>query len=390
VNIQALFDRYKTDADACYNPAFFAGEKVLRYAEKAKLKEEHIQMLLRFLAYADDSLLRFIWQYYYLLFRSEADFRLCIDVVDAFPKTAASEETFPGCVASLIYLLAVENLEKWLADKDVNKEEILESYFFRYRDLADLNMLSHNTYALCRLSYFLYGYAKPVILRAGRLDFHYRKYMNYCEMYEDAAGNRIFAALPNYTYNQFGLQEPDGFRPLYQKDGDILTAHLFGEKGRLNIHPQQIDLKKYKPILLPGDNVVAIHIPEGGRMYVEDVKASIRKAHDLFTKYMPPYKAIVCYTWFIDPALRDDVIRDGSNMAAFADLFDIICGNDNGNHSIYEHVFKVKRQPLEDLKPCNAFQQRIVDRALRGEKIYWSYGLLKKEYCDALLQGRDF
>jgi len=385
-----LFDRYKAEADACYDPAFFAREKVQRYADRAGLTEENRQMLLQFLAYADDSLLQFIWQYYYLLFCSEADFRICISAVEEIPMPAASEEKFPGCIAALVYLLAVDNLEKWLADKAVDREEILESYFFRYREIAFLNTLSHNTHGFCRLAYFMYGYTKPAILRAGRLDFHYTDYKNYCEMYEDAAGNRIFPALPNYTYNQYGLQEPDGFRPSYHREGNILTAHLFGEKGRLSLQPQQIDLTGYTPVLLPGDSVLTIHIPEGGRMYVEDVKASIRKAHALFTKYMPPFKKIVCQTWFLDPALRDDVIRDGSNMAAFADLFDIISATDNYNHSIYEHIFKVKRQPLEDLKPCNAFQQRILDRALRGERIYWSYGVLKKEYCDALLQNRDF
>ena len=390
MNILELFDLYKAEADACYDPAFFAENKVLRYAERAGLTEDNKQMLLRFLAYADEALLRFIWQYYYLLFCTKEDFRLCLGVVEMIPTISPSEEKYPGCISALLYLLAVDNLEKWLAGKDINKAEIIESYFFRYREISFLNMLSHNTYGFCRLSYFMYGYAKPSILRANRLDFHYTEYKNYCEMYEDTAGNRIFAALPNYTYNQNGLQAPNGFVPSYKKEGDILTAHLFGEKGRLDIHPQQIDLTKYKPVLLPGDHVATIHIPGGGRMYIEDVKASIRKAYDLFAKYMPPCKTIVCQTWFLDPALRDSVILEGSNMAAFADLFDIICGTDNDNHSIYEHIFKVKRQPLEDLKPRNAFQQRIVDRALRGEKIYWSYGVLKKEYCDALLQGRDF
>ena len=65
-------------------------------------------------------------------------------------------------------------------------------------------------------------------------------------------------------------------------------------------------------------------------------------------------------------------------MAAFADIFDVISGPDNKNHSIFEHIFNVKKQPLENLVPTNDFQKRILARALRGERIYWGYGVLKK------------
>jgi len=390
MDIKELFQQVKKEADACFDPAFFAEDRIRHYAARAKLAEDHVYLLLAFLDFVDDALLYFIWQYYYLLFCSEADFSESIGVVEDIPLPDSSEEKFPGCICSLVYLLAVDNLEKWTDGKDVNKTEIIESYFFRYREFAELNTLTHNTFGLCRLAYFMYGYAKPAILRIGRLDFQYTTYRNYCEMYEDTEGNRFFAALPNYTYNQFGLQEPDGFLPVYRKEGSILTAHFFGEKGRLDNLPQKIDLTQLQTVLKPGDHVITIHIPAEGRMMPEDVKESIRKAYVLFGKYMPVCKAIVCQTWFLDPALRGEIIRDGSNMAAFADLFDIICGTDSRNFSIYEHIFKVKPQPLEDLKPANAFQQRIVERALRGERIYWSYGVLKKEFCDALRQNRVF
>jgi hypothetical protein len=208
-------------------------------------------------------------------------------------------------------------------------------------------------------------------------------------MYEDDAGNRIFAALPNYTYNQRGLQEENGYVPAYQKEGSILTAHLFNEKGRLQPISQRIDTENLRLMLQPGDKIITIHIPGGGKLYPDEVMASIRAADKLFSRYFQPFKAIVCETWFIDPALRDDVVKDGSNIAAFADLFDIICGTDNNNHSIFEHIFKVKRQPLENLEPQNEFQRRMVERAIAGEKLYWSYGVLKKKYCNELLKERE-
>ena len=377
--MEELFERYKSAAEECYDPGFFSRDRILRYAGRMGINDDHLALLLSFRDFLDEAMLRHLWRIYHLLFLSGEDFSFDLGETERIPRPAAAEEKFPGCANSLIYLMAVDNLEKWLADKDLNRDEIIDSYFFRYREMGQLNTLSHDTYGICRLSYFMYGYAKPAILRVGRLDFQVNTYKNYCEMYEDKAGNRIFAALPNYTYNQSGLQESGGFTPVYEKNGDILTAHLFGEKGRLSPDPRKIDLSDLSLVLKPGDGVVSIHIPGGRKLYIDEVRESIREAYKIFKMYFPPFKTIVCQTWFIDPGLRGKIVRDGSNMAAFADLFDVISATENCNHSIFEHVFVTKKQPLEDLKPRNDFQRRLVERAMRGEKIYWSYGVLKKE-----------
>lgn len=146
-----------------------------------------------------------------------------------------------------------------------------------------------------------------------------------------------------------------------------------------------MSLENLELVLKPGDRVLTIHIPEDGPMLYDDVMKSLADAERIFTQYFPTHKAIVCNTWFLDPALRrDGVIKDQSNMARFADLFDVISGTDNCNNSIFEHVFKVKRQPLEDLVPTNGFTERLVNRAIRGEKLYWGYGVLKRTTNDAI------
>jgi len=388
MTIHELFHSYRDSADACFDPQFFSKERILRYAERARIAPDHTQMIAEFLNAADTALLRFMWQFYYFQFCTEEDFSLNPGIIDTIDMPSEAEAKFPGCLRAIVYLLAVDNLERWLDGKPLRRTEIIEGYFNRYRNMAELNRVSHNTPGFCRLTYFLYMYAKPAILRVGRLNFQYTKYKNYCEMYENAAGDRIFAALPNYTYNAHGLQEKDGFTPFYQSSDGILTAHIFDKDGKLSAEPQSYKLADLQLMLKPDDRVLTIHIPEGGPLLREDVLSSMREAEEIFTAYFPPHKAIVCQTWFLDPALRGEVIRDGSNMAAFADLFDIISGTDNDNHSIYEHIFKVKRQPLEALIPTNDFTRRILERAMRGEKLYWGYGVLKKSISDEFKQKR--
>ena len=147
------------------------------------------------------------------------------------------------------------------------------------------------------------------------------------------------------------------------------------------MNKEEFDLTEYRLLYKSGDTVVTIHIPEsGGKLTKETVRETFKLADDFLRKYIPEFKTYVCQTWFIDPALRGEVIRDGSNMADFADIFDVICGPDNNNHSVFEHVFKTTRRPLDDLKPENSFQERVLERAKRGEKIYWSFGVLKNDY----------
>ena len=384
-NINERFAQYREAADACFDPRFFSRERILEYAARAETDAEHTALLLRFLDTADDALLRFMWQFYYFQFHTPEDFSRNPAVMEQVAMPSAAEASFPGCIRAVVYLLAVDNLEKWLDEHPtVGRDENVRGYFARYRNMVALNRISHGTSGFCRLSYFLYASAKPYLLRVGRLNYQYVAVRDYCEMYEDKAGGRVFAALPNYTYNARGLQEPGGSLPIYRKEGDTLTAQLFRKDGTLSPDLTELSLENWSPVLKPGDMVATIHIPEGGPLLREDVLASLRGAKKIFSTYFPQYKAIVCQTWFLDPALRGGVILEGSNMAAFADLFDVISGADNNNHSIFEHVFKVKRQPLENLVPTNAFTKRLLDRALRGEKLYWGFGVLKKDVAGRL------
>ena len=382
MGILEYFENCKADAMRTFDPQFVSRETVIANARAAGLSEENLDFLNGYFDYADDELLRFIWHYYYLLFETEADFFRDIWELDKIEVPKEAEEKFLGGTKAVIFLLAAENLKKWGRGKDIDEAALVESYYERYRYMISLNYMSHETYGLARLSPFLYGHAKPFILRVGRLSYQLLGFRDYGELYEDKDGNRIFAALPNYTYGEDGFQANEGFVPFYEKDENFLTAHVFEfeNQGRISLEPRKIDLSVYEKKLEPGDRVITVHIPEGGKLENDIVIESIKEAQGVFRKYFSPIKAVVCQTWFISPGLRGEIIKDGSNMAAFADLFECISGTDNENHSIFEHIFKVKKQPLENLVPKNDFQRRVLDRALRGEKIYWGFGILKHDY----------
>ncbi len=377
--IHELFEKYKDAATASFSENFFSIENIARYAKFAKLDEENIRFLSDFLQFAKEDLKRFMWQFYYMLFESGEDFSDDIWQLDKISLPEEAEKKFPGAIKACIYLPAADHLRAWAKNTEFDPDELVESYYGRYRKFVERNRYSHNTFGLCRLSSFLYAYAAPHTLPVGLLTFQRRPHEPFCELYENDRGERLFVAVPFCRYNEAGYQAEEGYLPVHEIKGDTLIANTFGEKGKLNLTPETISLKEYKKILSPGDFIVTIHIPGERPLHKDEVKQSIEDAKRLCGKYLPPFKAIVCTTWFIDPNLRGEIIKDGSNMAYFADLFDVVCARDNKNASIFEHVFETVAQPLENLVPENDFQKRIVDRALRGEKIYWTFGVLKND-----------
>lgn len=373
-----IFESCKQKADETFNADLWSEQNILQYAKRAELEQENIQFLTDFIQFADENVKRFMWQYYYMMFLSDANFWDDIWQLERIPLPEQAEAKFPGAIRACVYLVAADHLRNWAKNTEFDPEELVTSYYKRYKNAVYRNKYSHNTYGLCRLSSFSYAYAYPHILPVGLFTFQRRPHDKFCEVYENKKGERLFVAVPFYKYNEKGFHAEEGYTPVYEINGDILTANTFEtEKGALNLTPENIDLKEYTKILSPGEPILTIHIPGEKPLDKEEVIKSIQDAKRLCAKYFPPYKAVVCTTWFIDPNLRGEVIKEGSNMAFFADLFDKVCGRDNKNASIFEHVFETTEQPLENLVPKNNFQQRLVDRALRGEKIHWTFGILK-------------
>lgn len=373
-----LYEKYEEKALETYDQRKFSVDNMERLAVEAELCEENIKYILEFIKYASDDIKKFMWLYYFILFKTDENFLDGISQVDAWMIPAECEDKYPGMMKACIYLAAADNLREWVIKHNLS-ESIFLNYYDRYRYFVSLNMVSHNTYGLCRASYFLYGYAKPTILGIGRLNFEIKKYFDYCEVYENQNKERFFAALPTRKYGSDGHISEDGEVPYYSINSNELTAHTFDNMGLLSKEPVTINLNEFKKVLSPGDLVATIHIPSKGKLDIDLVKQSIRDAEIIIKNHLIDIKAFVSRTWFIDPGLRD-VIKEGSNMRAFADLFDVICTEDNQNHSLFEHIFVTKKTDLNNLVPKNDFQRKMLARAMNGEKIYWSYGLLKKEF----------
>ena len=379
--------KYEKAAEAAYPENAYRFEKsyVAQKCEEAELCEEHRKLILDFMDFAvqDEDILRFMWLYFYFQFETDECFmdHLWGDGLDGVPVPEVCDRVSPGVLKSVVYLIASDHLSEFLKKQNL-PESYMTSYYEAYKKHAQNNIISHNTYGLCRYAPFMYTYAYPFILRIGRLTYQVLSFKDYCEVYEDEEGKRTILALPNYTYNEQGYQDvTSSFRPVYKKNGDMVLAHTFDEKGLLSEKALEYDLKKLTKVYSPGDKVITIHIPGDGKLSPELVEQSLKDAEVILGKCFAKYhwKGFVCQTWFLDTQLRE-VLPPESNMLKFQDRFDLVMAGDNRNHSLFEHIFRVKPTDLSNLVPKNCFQEVMLQRAVEGKKMYWGFGILKRDH----------
>ena len=372
-----LFKKHEQAARESFPTDFVNKDNILKLAKEADIPFDNYKYLDDFLSFADQELMHFIWLLYYVQYESEEDFMLRYHSIDSWPMPLAAEEKFPGGVGAAVCLLAVQNLKKWVSEKNLG-EDIIDGYYTRYRYFLELNGGNPGVKGMCRLKGFLYAYTKPFFFRLGRLAFEVTKLEKQVECYLNENGSRVYVASADGRFNSDGeLDWKEGKPAVYEKNGNVLKVQKFNDIGRLESKITELDLTKHTLFLSKEDYVVSVHIPEGGRLDEKSVADSFDYAKKIIGQYFPYCKAFVCHTWFIDPILVDEIVKKGGNMEKFADLFDKVSVIDSYNGPIFELIFKTYPRPLEELAPENEFQNKVLERAKRGEKMYWCYGVMK-------------
>ena len=112
----------------------------------------------------------------------------------------------------------------------------------------------------------------------------------------------------------------DWFAPFFEKKMFAL--------GRLQYHhhPLYVDSYTCGELTLKREDIVyQCHIPSSGRLLVEDVMDSLDKAYRFYKKELKgSLMPVCCASWLLFPDYQGRVFAEGSNVAKFAAMFDII------------------------------------------------------------------
>ena len=158
----------------------------------------------------------------------------------------------------------------------------------------------------------------------------------------------------------------DGIRISQMLWGTYFINGLLLENGRLQFEPTN-------------NSKIKIHIPEGKKLIIDDVKESLKNSKILLKKYYnienPQY---VCESWLLSKEIAD-MLDEKSNIIKFQNLFDIKPSK-NGIDDILNFVFKLKKcENYDELSENTSLQKCIKEFLKNGGIIYEGYGKLKNE-----------
>lgn len=104
--------------------------------------------------------------------------------------------------------------------------------------------------------------------------------------------------------------------------------------GRLEFEPCAYKWETPYRGIQKGDPVMNMHIPSTGPMKIEDVLDSFKMAYQFFgyTEPMP----VMAASWLLYPPICEEVMKPGSNLKNFYDLFDVVEQyEDPSNHNFW-------------------------------------------------------
>jgi len=230
------------------------------------------------------------------------------------------------------------------------------------------------------------GYLTPWKYILGRLTFDMDYFAGPYAIYRNREDNSLtLMAVPNHYYQKNGRRQPkdfagEAFEPTLEITETGIRGYAFGEDGNLDFNPVTLDAGKYECVLKPGDTSMSVHVPELGKLLPELVDDAFARAEEFFARYYPEwqYPAYVCSSWLLDKDLAQ-LLPQESNIMRFQSRFRIAMSLVHTS-SLYWYVFGMQKSvPLTELKPQNAFQQKMLDFVKAGNILYSGNGFILRK-----------
>ncbi|MEV6797441.1 acyltransferase domain-containing protein [Micromonospora rifamycinica] len=149
-----------------------------------------------------------------------------------------------------------------------------------------------------------------------------------------------------------------------------LTRHFRGSLyrlGRLQFDRFRLDPAVAAGSPLAGQPVLDVHIPEDGPLALADCDESFASAAVFFARHFPqePYPAAVCRSWLLDDQLAE-YLPPTANIIRFQRRFRLFPPVLDGDHDVFEFVFRQHPTDLAELPQDTALQRAVVTHLRSG------------------------
>ena len=146
-------------------------------------------------------------------------------------------------------------------------------------------------------------------------------------------------------------------------------------------HRTVLSKKDWRPVYLPGDAAIKVHIPYGGKLDKASCEESFSRAREIFSRCFPEikFKCFLICCWMLSPELKD-ILPNESNIIAFQNSFTVFPAKSSASDA-FLYVFGIEAQSVSDidtreLPEKNTLMRGIKEKALRGKFIHQFNGFI--------------
>ena len=148
--------------------------------------------------------------------------------------------------------------------------------------------------------------------------------------------------------------------------------------GRLEIGAVSFPREQFKEIK-QGDRVFDCHIPSGGRLPIEEVYASLKKAYAFFKKegvLKDDIMIVTCHSWILYPETVK-VFGENTNLRKFAELFEIVFSAEDPENDNFWRIFGVEYKNIDKAPQDSSLRRNLVAYLKNGGNLGDAYGVLR-------------
>ena len=148
-----------------------------------------------------------------------------------------------------------------------------------------------------------------------------------------------------------------------------------GDNGEIEI--RKVDRNCKDALFSFGDEAINIHIPASGKLLREDCLKSLKMMKEFFESQGVDYKAVVCYSWILDPVFAE--ITPKSNLIEFQKLGHLYRMDDHDQtDEVAWRVFDLPTANIAEIEKITcktSMQKAVADYFKRGGK-FCEYGMI--------------
>lgn len=296
------------------------------------------------------------------------EYTLAYDLLGMFPLLALMYESY--------HMLLKRGVDKELLDRTYTA---MDGYMGESRAIT-------GKLCLMQLHFnWMFRYAKGYILNVGRLNFEllpqgmpkhgFMLFQNKEQQFKVMiSGKKIHKS--GEIYGSYLAEEEEGsfLSDFFETDEAYIGYCVNGETELVETHKTSLPKSQWEKVATCNDALIAVHIPEDGRLDEQACLEAYHKAVPLFKDTFGEYdiKAFVCFSWLMSVQL-DKILKPESNIRKFKSRFSCFPTYSSAR-AVFIFVFKQRVGDLstfdfDTLTETSTLTKNIKELYKRGEAI---------------------